>query len=558
MHDTMLEGVIFVLALLSVVPIVVAIVMMVGFKKKSGVSLLAAWLSAVLLALFIWNMNIEHASALTTLGFLSAINVILVVFSAIFLLNAMIELKFIETIGNGFNGITQDRRIQILIIAWLFGAFIEGAAGFGTPGALAAPLLVGLGVPVFFAALASLMANYPPVLFGGVGIPPTMGFATIRPDLEAQYGEVLTDAIFLEVITMSSLTNIFVGSFIPFLIIASCVFRDGKGRGLKDAFRIFPLCIFAGLLFTIPTWIISYLGPEIPTLMGSLIALPTFIFAVKKGFLVPKDVYRFRDDPIRLSSAATGTGISLITAWSPYVIIAVFLALSRLPWLPFARLLTHSNATISITGLFGFEGINWSWPVLNNPGLIPFLPVALIFLIARKTPAEKISGVFSKTIKQLKNAVLALLFGVALVQIMRFTNYSFPLGETEAMTTEIARALANTFGGVYTLIGPMIGSLGAFVSGSHTVSNVMFYGLQMEAAEFLGLPIVLALIGQTAGASIGNMVAIHNAVSISATTGATGSEGKMIAAAFIPFILCIFAVSLILFLYLALGINWTA
>jgi lactate permease len=104
----------------------------------------------------------------------------------------------------------------------------------------------------------------------------------------------------------------------------------------------------------------------------------------------------------------------------------------------------------------------------------------------------------------------------------------------------------------------MIGSLGAFVSGSHTVSNVMFYGLQVEAAEFLGLPVVLVLIGQTSGASIGNMVAIHNAVSISATTGATGSEGKMIAAAFLPFVICLLAVAAVLFLYLALGVNWVA
>jgi len=467
----------------------------------------------------------------------------------------MIELRFIETISNGLNGITQDRRIQILIIAWLFGAFIEGASGFGTPGALAAPLLVGLGVPVFFAALASLIANYPPVSFGVVGIPPVMGFNTIRPGLEAQYGEVMTETIFSELTTMSSLTNIFVGSFIPFLIIAAIVARDGRKRGLKDAFNILPLCLFAGFVFTVPAWVISFLGPELPTLIGSLIALPVFIIAVKKGFLVPVEIYRFPDDPIRLPEDSAGTGISLITAWSPYVIIAVLLAVSRLPWLPFVRMFSNPKVTVSVTGLFGFEGINWSWPVLNNPGLLPFLPVALIFLIARKTPAETIVKTFKKTTNQLKNAILALLFGVALVQIMRFTDYSRSGAELEAMTTEIARTLANSFGAVYPLIAPMIGSLGAFVSGSHTVSNVMFYGLQLEAAEFLDLPVILVLIGQTAGASIGNMVAIHNAVSISATTGATGSEGKIIAASFLPFILCLIAVSLVLFIYLALGVN---
>jgi len=532
--------------------------MMVGLKKKSGVSLFTAWLVSLALAIVFWSMRADHAAALTFLGFLSAVNVILIVFSAVFLLNALIELRFIETIGNGFNGITQDRRIQIIIIAWLFGALIEGAAGFGTPGALAAPLLVGLGVPTFFAALASLMANYSPVLFGAVGTPPVMGFNSIRPGLEANYGVAMTETIFVELTTMASLTNIFVGSLVPFLIIASCVARDGRKRGLRDAVNILPLCLFAGLLFTVPTWIISHLGPEIPTLMGALIALPTFIFAVKKGFLVPKETYRFQDDPVTELSNTESTGVSLLTAWSPYVIIVVLLAVSRLPWLPLVRLITHPGMTLTITGLFGFEGINWSWPILNNPGLLPFLPVTLIFLLVRKTPGKVISSTFLKTAKQLKNAVLALLFGVALVQIMRFTNYSSGAAELEAMTTEIARALANSFGGVYPLVAPLIGSLGAFVSGSHTVSNVMFYGLQLEAAEFLGLPIVLVLIGQTSGASIGNMIAIHNAVSISATTGAVGSEGKMISAAFLPFILCILAISGILFLYLAFGVTWVA
>jgi len=529
---------------------------MVGFKQKSGVSLFAAWLTSLALAVFVWNMGITHAGAFTVLGFLTALNVIVIVFSAIFLFNTMKELRFIETISNGLSSITQDRRIQILIIAWLFGAFIEGASGFGTPGALAAPLLVGLGVPVFFAALAALMANYPPVSFGVVGIPPVTGFNSIRPGLEAQYGEVMTEAIYSELTVMTGLTNIFVGSFVPFLIIAAIVARDGRKRGLKDAINILPLCLFAGLIFTIPAWLISYLGPELPTLLGSLIALPVFIIAVKKGFLVPKEEYRFRDDPIRLSAEPVNTGISLITAWSPYVIIAVLLAVSRLPWLPFVRMFTMPEVTISISNLFGFEGINWNWYILNNPGLLPFLPVALIFLIARKTPAEAIYNTFTKTTNQLRNTILALLFGVALVQIMRYTDYSHPGAELEAMTTEIARTLAATFGAVYPVIGPMIGSLGAFVSGSHTVSNVMFYGLQWEAAEFLNLPVVLVLIGQTSGASIGNMVAIHNAVSISATTGATGSEGKMIAAAFLPFLLCLIAVSLILFIYIAFGVKW--
>jgi len=334
------------------------------------------------------------------------------------------------------------------------------------------------------------------------------------------------------------------------------VARDGRKRGIRDALEIFPLCLFSGLLFTVPVWLLSHLGPELPTLLGSLFALPVFLLCVKKGFLVPKTVYRFMDDPIPRAEGESPGIRSLAAAWSPYLVIAALLTLSRLPWLPLARLLSDPAVTITVPGLFGFRGIDWTWAVLNNPGLLPFLPVALIYLLAHKTPGMVLGRLFIRTLRQLQNAVLALLFGVALVQVMRYTNYSDPGAGLFPMTTEIARAAASAFGAVYPLVCPLVGSLGAFVSGSHTVSNVMFYGLQIEIAEILGLPMVLVLIGQTSGASIGNMVAIHNAVSISATTGAQGSEGKMIAAAALPFLLCNLAISGILFLYLALGRIW--
>jgi lactate permease len=544
-------------AILSSIPIFVAIFLMVGLRKKSGVSLAVAWGCAVILAMIFWGMDLSRAGALTAFGFLSALNVIIVVWCAIFLLNAMMKMKFVETIGNGFSGITNDRRIQLIIIAYLFGAFIESVAGFGTPGALAAPLLVGLGVPVFFAALASIMANYSPVLFGGVGTPITQGFATISPALEASYGAEFTESVFRQLNLMTAFTNIFVGALVPFLIIAAIVCRDGKKRGLRDAFNILPLCLFCGLLFTVPVWLIVLLtgSAEIPTLLSSLIALPVFIFAVKKGFLVPKEVYRFQDDPITLPVKKTDSDISLFAAWSPYIIIAALLAITRIPALPFARMISGADAVgvIAIQQFLGLE-LNFSLPLLNNPGVFPFLPVTIIFLIMRKVSGNDICAIFVKTNNQLKNAIVALLFGVALVQIMRFTS---PAGATPLpMTTAIAQSMTDIFGAAFPLVNPLIGALGAFVSGSHTVSNIMFYGLQLETSGMLGLPAVLILVGQTSGASIGNMIAIHNAVAISATTGAIGKEGKIISAAFVPFLICCLLMSLILFIYLAVGFSW--
>ena len=322
-------------ALLGLSPIVLAIVFMVVLKKSAGLSMLSAWALAFCIAILFWGLAPAPAAAYTALGFLSAIDVLFIVFSAIFLLNVLLELRFIETIGNGFSGISQDRRIQILIIAFFFGAFVEGAAGFGSAAALAAPLLVGLGVPAFFAAISSLLANNASTIFGAAGTPTTVGYTTIAPGIYNQFG-IQPDVYFAALNTQTAFMNMFIASFVPFIMIAVIVLRDGKKRGLKDAFNIFPLCLFAGLIFTIPGWFASMLSPALPTLIGALFGLSVMIFAVKKKFLVPKEVYRFKDDPI-LDTKIEGTGISQIRAWTPYALIALILVLSRLPWLPFVN-----------------------------------------------------------------------------------------------------------------------------------------------------------------------------------------------------------------------------
>jgi len=554
-------------AILGIIPIVLAIVLMMAFKVKASYSIMAAWAVAVILALIFWRLNVMHVLAYTLSGFLSAIDVIFIVFAALFLLNALIKLRYIETIGNGFAAITHDRRIQILIIAWLFGAFIEGAAGFGTPAALAAPLLVGLGIPPFFAALASLIANSTPVLFGAVGTPTTAGFATIQEGIAAQYGAEMAANAFAQLNNYLSLFNLFIGTFVPFMMIAFIVSRDGRKQGIKNALNILPLAIFAGLVFTVPAYLVSFLGAQLPTLVGSLVGLVLFILAVKRGFLVPKDVYRFQDDPIRQSEdvEATHTGISTVAAWAPYAIIAVALMLTRLPWLPIVTWIRHQAVTVHLLGILGFTGINWSWAPLNNPGLLPMLPVAIGLLLWRRASAEDIKEITVGTLHQIKNAVLALLFGVALVQIMRFTDYSTTVGaglgalgtgQQGSMTAEIARALAAALGPIYPIISPIIGVLGAFVSGSHTVSNIMFYGLQMDTAVMLGMPIVAVLIMQTTGGAIGNMIAINNVLAVSATTKSEGQESRLIASAIVPCLIYALAMSAIMFIALAIGVRF--
>lgn len=542
-------------AIFSALPIALVIILMSFFKQKASSALLFGWVLAVLLSILIWNMEVVHAAAWTLFGFLSAIGVLLIIFAAIFMLNTLLELRFIETIGNGFSGITQDRRIQIIIIAWFFGAFIEGAAGFGTPQAIAAPLLVGLGVPAFFAAMAALIANAGATIFGAAGTPTTAGWNSIVDSVIYQYGEYTAASIFAELNNRIALTNIFISVFLPFIMIASVTARDGRKRGIKDALPVLPLCIFAGLVYAIPSWFVSFLGPQLPTLAGAIIGMPIFLLIVKLGFLVPKDTYRFIDDKIKESKKVATTGIPLVTAWLPYAIIILVLVITRLPWLGFDSYLNPLNAHVSITSILGFEGINWSFNPLWNPGIFPFIPVTILLLVFRKTEVKVVTKITVKTLKQLKHASVALFFGVALVQIMLNTNFTNPTAGPNAMTSEIALALSSLFGGAYLAVAPFIGILGSFVSGSTTVSNIMFYGLQMEAALALNLPIVISLVAQTMGASAGNMVAINNIVAVSATTGYNGKESTLMVATLIPMVLYALAVAVVLYTFFAIGIR---
>ncbi|MCL2056202.1 MAG: L-lactate permease [Oscillospiraceae bacterium] len=545
-------------ALLAIAPILLAVVLMVGLNVKSGRAMFAAWFSGAVIAAVFWGLEVFHAAAYTVFGFLVSIDTVVIVFGAILLLNVLIELKYIAAIGNGFSGITNDRRIQILIVGWLFTCFIEGAAGFGTPGALAAPLLVGLGVPPFVAGLSTLIANSAPVAFGAVGIPPITGMGTILPSIRQNFPDVDPAAFAAQFYSRLALTNVFIGTFVPVLLIMTVAASDGRKNGIKAAVPMLPLCILSGLAFTVPSYLIAtYIGPEMPSMMGALIGLVIIVTAVKKGFLVPAEVWRFRDDPITEIPSGKG-GVPLLTAWSPYIIIALILTVTRLPWLPVRAWINDPARAISVSSIFGFEGIDWSWRFLGNPGLFPFIFVAAAFMLAGGMKAPAVKTALKKTAGQIKNAVIALLFGVALVQLMRYTNYSNPTGALEAMTTEVAKSLASIFGGMYPLVSPLVGAFGAFVSGSNTVSNVMFMVLQFQAALLVGLPTVMIAVAQSLGGAIGNMVCVHNVVAVTATTGAQGKEGKLIAAAALPCVIYCLLVSGVLFLYLAAGLGWVA
>ena len=528
---------------LAILPILIALGLMAIFRLPASRALIIAFASVVVIALFYWKMDFKVLAAYSLLGVLKSLDILFIIFGAILLLNMLRRTGLIQVITSGFSNISPDRRIQAIIIAWLFGAFIEGSAGYGTPAALVAPLMVGMGFPPLAACMVALIANSTPVPFAAAGTPTIITLKTIEADI---VGAGLSFAGFSRDLTSMITLILGVGGlFIPAVIVFVITFVFGKGRRLKSFLEILPFALFSGLVFVIPYYLLGrFVGPEFPSIISSLIGLFTVIAAAKFKFLVPRNIWDFptaekpaskqmnfiAKDDAKLLLSAPDKPVSLLVAWAPYIFIALYLFISRIPMLGIKDPIR--SVVISIPGLLGVPAADYSFEVLYNAGLFPFVLVALLTGIWRKLKGREIGRVTLATVKQVQPIAIALFCAVALVQVMM--NSDLNNSGLPGMLTQIASRLAESTGPVYPLIAPFIGILGAFVSGSCTVSCIMFGSLQFQTALLLNLSPLVIVGLQVAGGAIGNMFCINNVIAVGTTTGITGSEGKIIVMNMLP------------------------
>lgn len=546
-------------ALLAFSPILLTIILMVGFNWGAKKALPLSLLLAVVVAFGVWKIDIHHILGYSVFGFLKAMDILIIIFGAILILNTMKLSGAMTTINNGFNGITNDRRIQAIIIGFMFGAFIEGAAGFGTPAALAGPLLVGLGFPPLAAAMVALIFNSVPVPYGAVGTP-ISGGAMVT--LEQNLADVAANPeIFKMALTKwIAIPNALVGIFIPLLGIMIMTKFFGKEKSIKPALAAAPFAIFAGLAFGIPYVLIaSTLGPDLPSLLGAFIGLGIVIFAAKKGFLVPKKSWDFPPksewEKSWLSNDSTGdTGeakMGLVKAWMPYVLIAIILVVTRIPSLGLKGWLAAQTVTLS--NVLGIEGLTYVLKWAYLPGTIPFILVAVITNFMHKMNGKQVIASWKTTFKQISGAAIALFAGVAMVQLMLKSGTNG--AGLDSMLTTMATAIADLSGNAYPVIAPIVGVLGSFMSGSATVSNLLFSSLQFETATILGIPQVLIVAVQTIGAALGNMICVNNVVAVCATVGCIGAEGTIIRRNAIPAFIYYLLVMIVVVVLISTGFN---
>jgi len=530
-------------ALFAVAPILIAAILLVGFRWPAKKAMPVVYAAAALIALAAWGVSFTHIVASTIQGLFITFDLLFIIFGAILLLNTLKHSGAITAIRSGFTSISRDRRVQVIIIAWLFGSFIEGASGFGTPAAVAAPLMVALGFPAAAAVMIGMMIQSTAVTFGAIGTPILIGVRTGLgdPALYAKLASAGTDfETYLRLIAAeSAIMHAVAGTLIPLFMIVMMTRFFGKNKSWTEGLSITPFALFGALAFTIPYAMIGvFLGPEFPSLLGALIGLSIVTFAAHKKFLVPKDTWDFAPagewEPgwlgkieIKLESL-TVKKMSTPLAWTPYILVALFLIISRLPELPVGRIL--KILTIEWTNIFG-TGITASTQPLYLPGALFVIVVILTFFLHRMT-APGIRAALSESGSILLGAGFVLIFTVPMVRI--YINSGVNSMQLLSMPVALAAWVADNVGSVWPMFAPSIGALGAFIAGSNTVSNMMFSQFQYSIAETLGISGALIVAQQAVGAAAGNMIAIHNVVAASATVGLLGQEGATLRKTILP------------------------
>ncbi len=530
-------------ALIAILPILAVMFFLVVLRWPATRAMPVAYVMTLAFALWFWEVPFIHTMAATLRGWIIAGTLLWIIFGAIVLLFTLKESGAVATIRRGFMDISRDRRVQVIIVAWLFGSFIEGAAGFGTPAAVAGPLLLALGFPALAAVMTTLIIQSTPVSFGAVGTPILVGMAeslNVAQVEEAVAEAGMTYGQFIDRIgVFTAIPHAIVGTFIPLIICCMMTRFFGANRTFREGLGIWKLAIFGGLCFTVPYVLFAiFLGPEFPSLIGGLIGLAVMVTGVKSGLFLPKgEPWDFPPEKdweadwkgvIRADVGEERSHMTLVRAWSPYVIVAALLVLTRLPDLGIKDMLTSVQFSWSnILGTSLSQGVQ----PLYVPGTI-FMTVSLITILLHRMKGAEVKKAWGDAVRMLAGPALALLFAVALVRI--FIDSDTNASGLASMPLVLAEFVARVAQGTWPFFAPMIGALGAFVAGSNTVSDLMFSLFQYGVADRIGVPHLVILGLQALGGAAGNMITVHNVVAASATVGLVGREGLLIRRTIVP------------------------
>lgn len=562
------------LSLLALAPILTVGVLLVGFRWPAIWAMPVGYVVVVIIGLAVWQLSVTSVVASTIQGLIIALQILYIVFGALLLLATLSESGAVDTIRAGFTGISPDRRVQAIIIAFLFGAFIEGAAGFGTPAAVAAPLLLALGFPAMAAVMTGLIIQSTPVSFGAVGTPLLIG---VRGGLQgggpveeflSERSMELNTYVLDDITFRVAVIHAICGVLIP--LIVSCMITGffGANRNFGEGLGVWKFAIFASTSFLVPYVLFGWLlGPEFPSLLGAPIGLAIVVFAAQRGFLLPEQPWDFPPqseweddwmgsvDPEDISSQVEEHDqMSQVRAWVPYALVALFLAISRVIT-PLQEFL--AGIAVNWEGILGIEGIDAGFAPFYLPGFMFLMAIVLTYFIQRMS-FEQIADSWKVAGSQIFAAGFALILALPMVRVFINSSGEYGASDLRSMPVVLAEGAASLAGNTWPLFAPWIGALGAFIAGSNTVSNLTFSLFQFTTAVNIGIAGSAAVVvaAQAVGGAAGNMITVHNVVAASATCGLVGREGALIRKTIIPMIYYVLLAGSITYIWVyGFGLN---
>jgi lactate permease len=508
-------------AAVAAIPILVLFVMLGLARKPAWMSAASALLSALVVALTVYGMPVQLAVISTLFGAATGLFPIAwIVFTSIMLYRLAVDTGKFAIIKDSVGGLTSDRRLQAMFIAFSFGAFIEGAAGFGAPVAVSGAMLAGLGFDPFFAAGICLLANTAPVAFGSIGIPVTT-LATVTG---------------LPVLALSAM----VGRLCAMISVIIPAYLIVVMTGAKRALEVAPAIVACGLSFAgMQFYVSNYVGPELTDIVSSLTCIVVMVFVLK--LWTPKTVHRLDGDHAVAAAAPHHTPGELVMAWMPYLLLVVFVLIwgeadikpklnhwadgfvpGFLPTVPATprnalrlmvpglhNLITQiPPVTAKPTPYAALYELNW----LTASGTACLLATLATAIVLRVRPGMVVKA-YVDTFKQLKLALVTIAAMLGLAYVM---NYS-------GMTSTLGLAFAAT-GAAFPFFSAVIGWLGVFLTGSDTSANALFGNLQVVTANALGLnPILTASVNSAAGV-MGKMISVQSIAVAVAATGMTRAD----------------------------------
>jgi len=509
---------IWVSSAIALVPIVFFFLALAIFRMKGSVAATITVFLAFLVSLFLYEMPIEMALASMVYGFFYGLwPIAWIIIGAVFIYKISVKTGQFEVIRSSILSITEDQRLQMLLVGFAFGTFLEGAAGFGAPVAITAALLVGLGFKPLYAAGLCLIVNTAPVAFGAMGIPIIVA------------GQVSG----VDTMEISQMVGRQLPFMVPIVLIWIMAIMDGW-RGVKETW---PAILVASLSFSLAQYLTSnFVGPELPDITAAIASLVSLTILLK--YWKPKHIFRFEDKDIQvdetiIEQARKQYSVGQIAkAWSPFLILTAMVTVWSIK--PFKDLFIKDGAlsdfVISIKVPYLHQLIQKLPPVvpeikdydaiykfdwLSATGTAIMLAALITIIYLKMKPKEAVSTFF-ETVNELKTPI----YSIGMVLAFAFiANYS-------GLSATLALALAHT-GQAFTFFSPFLGWVGVFLTGSDTSANALFSALQATTAQQIGVPEVLLVAANTSGGVTGKMISPQSIAIACAAVGLVGKESDL-------------------------------